>query len=74
LQKGIIDIDKELQKLESKKEKLQQQITSLNKDMSKKDYEDKVPETVRLKNREKVCRQIMERMLKIVKKKIPMLN
>ena len=52
--KGIIDIEKELQKSIGKKEKLNQQISSFKKEMSKDDYETKVPEDVRNKTQEKV--------------------
>ena len=52
--KGIIDIDKEEQKLNKKKEKLVQQVEALNKDMATENYETRVPEPVRLKNKEKV--------------------
>ena len=54
LLKGIIDIDKEEQKLGKKKEKLEQQIEALNKDMTSENYETRVPEAVRIKNKEKV--------------------
>jgi valyl-tRNA synthetase len=51
--KGIIDIDKEEQKLSKKKETLQQQIEVIVKNQSKPGY-DKVPEAVRQQNQEKV--------------------
>jgi hypothetical protein len=40
--------------MDIRKEKLYQQIAALNKVLSKKDYEEKVPEPVRALNREKV--------------------
>jgi len=52
--KGIIDIDKESQKLSKNKESLLKQIDSLKKLMNADGYEAKVPEAVREKNSEKV--------------------
>lgn len=52
--KGIIDIDKEEQKMTKKKEKLKQEIESLKKLMASDNYETRVPEAVRQKNQEKV--------------------
>jgi valyl-tRNA synthetase len=51
--KGIIDIDKEEQKMNKKKEALNQQIETIVKNQSKPGY-DKVPEAVRQQNQEKV--------------------
>jgi valyl-tRNA synthetase len=52
--KGIIDIEKESQKLSKNKESLLKQIDSLKKLMTADGYEAKVPEAVREKNSEKV--------------------
>lgn len=52
--KGIIDIEKEEQKMVKKKEKLNQEIESLKKLMATDNYETRVPEAVRQKNQEKV--------------------
>ena len=54
LLKGIIDIEKEVQKMTKKKEKLNQEIESLKKLMTSDNYETRVPEAVRQKNQEKV--------------------
>ena len=53
LLKGIIDIEKEEQKLSKKKEGLNQQIEAIRKEQAKPGY-DKVPEAVRQKNQDKV--------------------
>lgn len=52
--KGIIDIEKEEQKMNKKKEKLIQSIASLKKEQSQPNYEQRVPEAVRVKNTEKL--------------------
>lgn len=52
--KGIIDIDKEEAKLNKKKESLVKQIESIQKEQSRDNYETKVPEDVRQKNKEKL--------------------
>lgn len=52
--KGIIDIEKEEQKMNKKKEKLIQSIASLKKEQSQPNYEQRVPEAVRTKNTEKL--------------------
>ena len=51
---GLIDINKEISKLEGKKEKLNSQLTKLEESMAKSDYEIKVPEDVQKQNAEKV--------------------
>ena len=52
--KGIIDVDKEEVKLNKKKDVLLKSIESLNKEMAKADYGTRVPENVRIKNKEKM--------------------
>ncbi|XP_036371216.1 valine--tRNA ligase isoform X1 [Octopus sinensis] len=52
--KGLIDINKEISKLEGKKEKLNSQLNKLNESIQKPDYETKVPEEVRKQNTSKV--------------------
>lgn len=52
---GLIDVNKEISKLEGKKEKLNVQLTKLQESMAKSDYEIKVPEDVQKQNAEKVC-------------------
>ncbi|XP_012938411.1 valine--tRNA ligase [Aplysia californica] len=52
--KGQIDIPKELAKLQSKKESLNQKLGKLTTDASKSDYEAKVPENVRTENSKKM--------------------
>jgi valyl-tRNA synthetase len=54
LLKGIIDIEKEEQKLTKKREDLNKQIEIIKKDMQKPNYDTRVPEAVRQKNQEKV--------------------
>lgn len=55
LLKGIIDIEKEEQKMKKKKISLIQQTESLEKLMAAENYETKVPEEVRQKNTEKLA-------------------
>ena len=55
LLKGIIDIEKEVQKMGKKKESLLQQIETIKKDQAKPNYETRVPEAVRQKNAEKLA-------------------
>lgn len=50
--KGIIEVDKEIVKLEKKREQLQQTITKLKQKMSLEDYEKKVPVNVQEDNTE----------------------
>lgn len=50
--KGVIEVDKEIGKLEKKQESLEQNITKLKQKMSIEDYENKVPENVRADNSE----------------------
>ncbi|KAL3869903.1 hypothetical protein ACJMK2_042527 [Sinanodonta woodiana] len=52
--KGLIDIGKEIQKLEGKKEKLGCQVTKLREAAATTDYNTKVPEHVRQQNAEKL--------------------
>jgi valyl-tRNA synthetase len=54
LLKGIIDIDKEEAKLTKRKVSLQQQIENVKKEMNVDNYETKVPESVREKNKDKL--------------------
>lgn len=58
--KGIIDIEKESQKMSKNKESLLKQIESLKKLMSSDKYETKVPEAVRQKNTEKLTQLVNE--------------
>ena len=50
----IIDKDKELGKLANKKETKSTSLSKLQEQTKMPDYETKVPETIRLKNTEKV--------------------
>ena len=54
LTQGLIDADKELGKLQDKKSKLETHLGKLKEGAAKPDYENKVPETVRQQNFEKV--------------------
>ncbi|XP_075229848.1 valyl-tRNA synthetase isoform X2 [Lycorma delicatula] len=54
LLKGLIEPSKELQKLDKKKEGLEQTITRLNQAMSIEDYENKVPVDVQQTNTERL--------------------
>lgn len=58
--KGLIDVNKEISKLEGKKEKLNVQLTKLQESMAKSDYEIKVPEDVQKQNAEKVSEMATE--------------
>ena len=51
---GLLDITKEVAKLEDKKLKLSSQIKRLQEATTKPDYETKVPQNVREQNQEKV--------------------
>jgi len=50
----VIDIPKEIAKLESKKESLNQKLQKLIESTQIPEYETKVPEKVQLQNQEKV--------------------
>lgn len=52
--KGLIEVDKELQKLEKKKNQLNNTVTSLNQAMQANDYAVKVPATVQQANSDKL--------------------
>ena len=52
---GIIDIDKELSSLKTKSTQLVEKKTKLEETINKPDYENKVPESVREDNSNKVC-------------------
>ncbi|XP_074654365.1 valine--tRNA ligase-like [Tubulanus polymorphus] len=52
--KGLIDVAREMTKIDEKKVKLDQQLTKLVTEMQKADYETKVPEDVRKQNSEKM--------------------
>ena len=52
--KGLVDVDREIQKLEAKKEKVSAKLQKLNEAISARDYLTKVPENVRQGNDEKV--------------------
>lgn len=52
--KGLIEIDKEIIKLQKKKENLEQTITKLKQSMSANDYSVKVPQEVQKTNSEKL--------------------
>ena len=52
--KGFIDISKELDRLESKKEKLNGFVSKLKSAMEASDYTEKVPEEVRTANSERL--------------------
>jgi valyl-tRNA synthetase len=54
LLQGLIDLGKEVTKLESKFDKLTSQVKKLEETAGKADYEKKVPEDVRSQNTEKV--------------------
>lgn len=51
---GLIEPEKELAKLEKKRQALTQTISKLEKDMSREDYESKVPEEIRNSNAAKL--------------------
>lgn len=54
LLKGMIDIDKEMEKLEGKKDTLGKQLKKLQEAAAAPTYTEKVPEEVRIKNQEKM--------------------
>lgn len=54
LLKGLIEPDKELQKLDKKKTQLSNTVTSLNKAMQANDYATKVPESIQQANTDKL--------------------
>lgn len=58
--KGIIEVDKEVGKLEKKREQLQQKIVALQKKMLIEDYDKKVPENVQLENTETLSQSEIE--------------
>jgi hypothetical protein len=51
---GMIDVDKEMEKLEGKKDTLGKQLKKLQDTAAMPTYTDKVPEDVRSQNQEKV--------------------
>jgi valyl-tRNA synthetase len=57
---GLIDPSKELIKLAKRQEQLNTTVSKLEKDSSKADYESKVPEEVRVANKEKLDAAIGE--------------
>jgi valyl-tRNA synthetase len=57
---GLIDPSKELIKLAKRQEQLNTTVSKLEKDASKADYESKVPEEVRVANKEKLDAAIGE--------------
>merc|ERR1719414_1727101 len=58
--KGLIDISKEIAKLETKQKTLDGQLKKLNEAVSKPDYSSKVPEKVRSQNSEKMSQLEVE--------------
>lgn len=60
LLRGLIETDKELTKLQSKKDVLEQTVGKLNKAMAANDYELKVPVEVRETNAEKLAQNESE--------------
>lgn len=58
--KGIIEVDKEVGKLEKKREQLQQTIGKLKQKMGIEDYEKKVPENVQQDNIENLKQSEIE--------------
>lgn len=58
--KGIIEADKEIGKLEKKREQLQQKIEALKKKMQIEDYDKKVPENVQQENTETLSQSEIE--------------
>lgn len=58
--KGIIEVDKEIGKLEKKRDQLQQTITKLKQKMTMEDYENKVPENIQLENTENLKQSEIE--------------
>jgi valyl-tRNA synthetase len=60
LLKGIIEADKEIVKLEKKREQLNQTIAKLKQKMSMDDYGSKVPENIQLENTENLKQSEIE--------------
>lgn len=58
--KGVIEVDKEVGKLEKKQEYLEQNIVKLKQKMSIDDYENKVPENIRIENSENLKQSEIE--------------
>lgn len=58
--KGIIEVDKEIVKLEKKREQVQQTISKLKQKMSIEDYENKVPVNVQQDNTENLKQSEIE--------------
>lgn len=58
--KGVIEVDKEIAKLEKKREQLQQTIATLKKKMSIEDYEKKLPLNVQQDNTENLKQSEIE--------------
>uniref|UniRef100_A0A1B0D104 Valine--tRNA ligase n=1 Tax=Phlebotomus papatasi TaxID=29031 RepID=A0A1B0D104_PHLPP len=60
LLKGLIEVDKEITKLEKKMDQLNGTVSKLNQLISSADYESKVPEEVRANNEEKLTQSEIE--------------
>lgn len=58
--KGVIEVDKEIGKLEKKRDQLQQTIVGLKKKMSIEDYEKKLPMNVQQDNTENLKQSEIE--------------
>lgn len=58
--KGVIEADKEIGKLEKKRDYLEQTITKLKQKMNIEDYENKVPENIRIENTENLKQSEIE--------------
>jgi len=58
---GLLDINLEIERLRKRKTELQKLIESQKKKMSTPNYEEKVPESVRLENAEKLGNYETER-------------
>jgi valyl-tRNA synthetase len=54
LVRGVVDFDKEIQKLNTKMSKIQNSLSSLQKQMALPDYEEKVKQEIRDMNSHKV--------------------
>ena len=52
--KGLIDINKETERLQSKEEKTQSSLTKLKETMAMADYDTKVPEDVKTGHQERL--------------------
>ena len=61
----MIDVNKELGKLASKKDRLAGQLKKVEDAMSIADYENKVPEDIRKKNLEKVSCLVLEALMNL---------